>query len=29
MQKIVIVEDDPTLRNELKHLLINNGYEVY
>lgn len=29
MQKIVIVEDDPTLRNELKHLLINNGYDVY
>lgn len=29
MQKIVIVEDDPTLRNELKHLLTNNGYEVY
>lgn len=29
MQKIVIVEDDPMLRNELKHLLTNNGYEVY
>ncbi len=29
MQKIVIVEDDPTLRNELKHLLINSGYDVY
>ena len=29
MQKIVIVEDDLTLRNELKHLLTNNGYEVY
>ena len=29
MQKIVIVEDDPMLRNKLKHLLTNNGYEVY
>lgn len=28
MAKILIVEDDEKLRNELKTFLINNGYEV-
>ena len=28
MQKILIVEDDEKLRNELKKFLENNGYEV-